>query len=166
MNKLLLGLREGALTITYNLYLNVRAVNRRLTAPTAVGVRVLAPAGDRMLLVRHRGGQFPWSLPGGGVGRHESLADAALRELREEAGCPSEARYLHGLYHSFGEGMNNYIAIFVCAPLGEPSPPVGDLEIVDARFFPIGDLPANLDPGSRRRIAEFTRDERGLYGPW
>lgn len=166
MNHVLFGLREAALTVTYNLYLTARAAGRRLTAPTAVGVRVIAPRGDEVLLVRHRGGRYPWSLPGGGVGHHESLADSALRELREEAGCDAEVAYLQGLYHSFGEGMNNFIAIFVCAPRGEARPPVADLEIVDARFFPARDLPANLDPGSRRRLEEFARGERGRYGPW
>ncbi|HMQ31390.1 MAG TPA: NUDIX domain-containing protein [Chloroflexaceae bacterium] len=166
MNHVLHGLREGALTITYNLYLAARAAGRRLTAPTAVGVRVIAPRGDEVLLVRHRGGRFPWSLPGGGVGRHESLADSAVRELREEGGCPAEVAYLHGLYHSFGEGMNNFIAIFVCTPLGEARPPAADLEIVDARFFPARDLPATLDPGSRRRLEEFARGERGVSRPW
>lgn len=166
MNQTLVGLREGALTITYNLFLAARGAGRRLTAPTTVGVRVIAPLGDAVLLVRHRGGPTPWSLPGGGVDRHESMADAALRELREEAGCPAELAHLHGLYHSFGERMSNYIAIFVCAPLGPARPPRGDLEIVDARFFPTRDLPANLDPGSRRRIEEHGRGERGRYGPW
>lgn len=166
MNQTLFGLREGALTITYNLYLSARAVGRRLTAPTTVGVRVIAPRGDEVLLVRHRGGPTPWSLPGGGVARHESVDRAALRELREEGGCPAEIAYLHGLYHSFGEGMNNFIAIFVCRPLGEARPPVADLEIVDARFFPARDLPATLDPGSRRRVEEFSGGQRGLYGPW
>jgi ADP-ribose pyrophosphatase YjhB (NUDIX family) len=166
MNPVLFGLREGALTITYNLYLTARSVSRRLTAPTSVGVRVIAPRGDAVLLVRHRGGRFPWSLPGGGGSHHESLADSALRELREEAGCPARVEHLHGLYHSFGEGMNNFIAIFVCTPLGPAVPPIADLEIVDARFFPTRDLPTNLDPGSRRRIEEYGRGERGRYGPW
>lgn len=166
MNPTLFGLREGALTITYNLYLLARGVSRRLTAPTSVGVRVLAPRDDTVLLVRHRGGQWPWSLPGGGAEHREPLADTALRELREEAGCPGEVRHLHGVFHSFAEGMNNVITVFVCNPLGAARPPVGNLEIVDARFFPVADLPASLDPGSRRRVEEYTRGQSGLYGPW
>ncbi|NTU80335.1 MAG: NUDIX domain-containing protein, partial [Chloroflexales bacterium] len=137
-----------------------------LTAPTTVGVRVLALRGDTVLLVRHRGGAWPWSLPGGGGAHHEPLARAALRELREEAGCSGEVRYLHGMFQSFADGMNDLIAIFVCAPLGEARPPVGDIEIVDARFFPVADLPATLEPGCRRRIEEYARGERGLYGLW
>ncbi|MBC8077390.1 MAG: NUDIX hydrolase, partial [Chloroflexales bacterium] len=32
-----------------------------------MGVRIVAMRGDEVLLVRHRGGRTPWSLPGGGV---------------------------------------------------------------------------------------------------
>jgi 8-oxo-dGTP pyrophosphatase MutT (NUDIX family) len=166
MNPVLVGLREGALTITYNLYLHARAVGRRLATPITVGVRVITPRDDTVLLIRHRGGRFPWSLPGGGVDRGESMADAAIRELREEAGCPTTGATLHGLFHRIEGGVSDYIATFVCLPTGEARPPMADLEIVDARFFPVRDLPANLDPGSRRRIAEHQRGERGLYAPW
>jgi ADP-ribose pyrophosphatase YjhB (NUDIX family) len=166
MNQLRIGLREGALTLAYNAILRVRAAARQLTRPTTVGVRVLVERGDELLLIRHRGGSHPWSLPGGGVDHRESLAEAAMREVREEAGCAAELRYLLGVYHSFGEGMNNYTAVFVCAPLGEPRAPVGDLEIVDARFFRRNDLPATTDAGSLRRIAEHAAGQRGVHGPW
>jgi 8-oxo-dGTP diphosphatase len=160
------GLREGALTVTYNLFLAARGLQRLLTRPVELGVRVLVPLDDQMLLVRHRGGSTPWALPGGGVERGESLAASAIREVREEAGCASELRDLHGVFDNFSRGLTNYITVFVCLPLGEARPPVGDLEIVDARFFLARDLPANLEPGSRRRIAEYARGEHGLYRPW
>jgi hypothetical protein len=62
--------------------------------------------------------------------------------------------------------MSNHVAVFVCVPLDEARPPVGDLEIVDARFFPLSDLPATTDRGSRLRIDEYLRGERGLLRPW
>jgi 8-oxo-dGTP diphosphatase len=166
MKSTLRGLREGALTLTYNTFLVARGLARRVRRPTEVGVRVLVARGDQVLLVRHRGGAAPWSLPGGGVGRNESLAGAAVREVREEAGCPVELQGLLGVYHAFFEGMSNHIAVFVCAPLAEPRPPVGDLEIVDARFFRRDALPAGIDRGSTLRIAEHARGERGLFRPW
>lgn len=166
MNPVLFGLREGALTITYNLYVGARTAARRLTAATTVGVRVIAPHGDAVLLVRHRGGRYPWILPGGGLNRGESMAAAALRELREEGGCYAEGAILHGLFHNLDHGTSDFIATFVCLPIGEARPPVADLEIIDARFFLANDLPATVDPGSRRRIAEYQRGERGLYTPW
>jgi ADP-ribose pyrophosphatase YjhB (NUDIX family) len=166
MNQTLFGLREGALTLTYNAILVARRALRQTTRPVLVGVRVLVPRRDGVLLVRHRGGPWPWGLPGGSIDRGETLAQAAVREVYEESGCRTTPSHLLGVYHSFGEGMTNIIAVLVCDPLGEASPPVGDLEIVDARFFRPGDEPARTDPGSLRRIAEHARGERGLSGPW
>lgn len=166
MNNTILGLREGALTLAYNAILVARGGFRRLTRPSQVGVRILVPRGDTVLLVRHRGGRRPWSLPGGGISRGESLVEAACREVREEACCEVTLDHMLGVYHAFYEGMSNYTIVFVCAPLGEAAAPVADLEIVDARFFPLDDLPGNTERGSLARIAEHTRGERGLVAPW
>ena len=58
----------------------------RLTRGMTLGVRVLAtdPQG-RVMLVKHTY-LAGWWLPGGGVDRGETTPDAAMRELREEAG--------------------------------------------------------------------------------
>lgn len=166
MNNTIHGLREGALTLAYNAIMVARGGYRRLARPLQVGVRVLVPRGDAVLLVRHRGGSRPWALPGGGVAKGESLEEAARREVREEAGCAVAPGHLLGVYHAFYEGMTNYTAVFVCAPLGAAAAPDGDLEIVDARFFPLRDLPANTERGSLARIAEHARGERGLVAHW
>lgn len=162
------GLHEGALTLAYNAIMHVRSLSRRLLRPTTVGVRVIAthPDDQRILLVRHRGGTRPWSLPGGGVSGGETLEAAARRELYEEAGCHGRVAALLGMYFAFGEGMSNHVAVFHCIPLGPPQPPRGDLEIVDARFFPRHDLPANTEVGSLRRIAELAAGGSGLYREW
>ncbi len=162
------GLHEAALTLTYNAIMRARSLSRSLLRPTTVGVRVVAthPDDQSVLLVRHRGGVRPWSLPGGGVDTHETLEEAAQRELREEAGCAGRVAALLGMYYAFGEGMSNHVAVFHCIPLGPAQPPRGDLEIVDARFFLRHDLPANTEVGSLRRIAELAAGGKGLYREW
>jgi ADP-ribose pyrophosphatase YjhB (NUDIX family) len=166
MNTLFYGLREGALTVAYNAIVVARGAMRRVVRPTTVGVRVVIPRGDQVVLVRHRGGRRPWALPGGGVNRFETLPEAALREAHEEAGCEARVERLLGVFHSFAEGMTNFTAVFVCTPLGEVQAPRGDLEIVDARYFSQQRLPEGTEQGSARRVAEYAAGENSMYGPW
>lgn len=162
----LVRIRERVLDLTYTLAVRVRGIARHIVRPTEVGVRVLVVQDDRVLLVRHRTGPDPWSLPGGGVKMRESLEAASYREVLEEAGCPVRVERLHGVYHYFGQGSNNYIVVFVCTPLAALRPPVGDLEIADARFFPLHAPINGTDLGSRRRIAEYLRGEAGIAREW
>lgn len=144
----------------------VRTVQRLLTRPTELGVRVLLVRGDEVALVRHRGGAHPWGLPGGGVKMGEALEAAALREVREEAGCLVRIERLHGVFYSYEQRFKNYIVVFVGTPLGDLRPPVDDLEIAAARYVAMADLPAGVDPGSRRRVSEYLRGESGLARAW
>jgi ADP-ribose pyrophosphatase YjhB (NUDIX family) len=138
----------------YALAVGLRRIMWGLRRPVMVGVRAFVVHGDTVLLVRHRAGRRPWGLPGGGVARYERLAEAARREAQEETGAAVRIERLLGIYDSFHDGMSNYIVVFVCAPLGDPHPP-RSLEIAEARFFPLGAPPADIDPGSRRRIEEY-----------
>jgi ADP-ribose pyrophosphatase YjhB (NUDIX family) len=122
--------------------------------PATVGVRAFVVRGDAVLLVRHRAGPRPWGLPGGGVARYERLAEAARREAFEETGVTVQVERLMGVYDSFHDGLSNYIVVFICAPLDEPHPP-RSLEIAEARYFPLDAPPDTIDPGSRRRMAEY-----------
>ncbi len=149
----------------YSLALRLRRRYWLLTRPTLVGVRVLVARGDEVLLVRHRSGSEPWSLPGGGVERYERLAEAARREAYEETGVQVRALRLLGVYDNFHSGTSNYVAVFAAEPLGPPRPP-RSLEIAEARFFPADALPPGVERGSRRRIAEWRSGGAGLSSLW
>jgi ADP-ribose pyrophosphatase YjhB (NUDIX family) len=137
----------------------------RLRRPLLVGVRVLIGHDGQVLLVRHRSGAAPWSLPGGGVERYERLAEAARREAYEETGAVVRIERLQGTYDNFHTGTSNYVAVFVATPLGPPRPP-RSLEIAEARYFPPERLPPGCDPGSVRRIQEWRAGETGLSRMW
>ncbi len=158
--------RDRVFTLIYNLAVWGRRQGRRLTRSIEMGVRVLVVRGDEVLLVRHRGGKKPWSLPGGGIRHYETLTVASQREVFEETGCPVLVEQLHGIFHSFGKGFSNHIVVFVCTPLGDMNPPVGDLEIAAAAFFPLTELPVGIEDGSRRRVAEYLRGEYGITAVW
>lgn len=149
----------------YQLALELRRRYWLLTRPTLMGVRVLVARGDEVLLVRHRSGAKPWSLPGGGVERYERLVEAARREAYEETGVHVRDLRLLGIYDNFQSGTSNYVAVFVAEPLGLPRPP-RSLEIAEARFFPVSALPVGLEPGSGRRIAEWRVGGTALSRLW
>ncbi len=138
---------------------HLRGAWHRLARPLTMGVRAIVvdgsdPAGPRVLLIRHSYVEG-WHLPGGGVGRGETLADAAMRELREEAGLVADrpAQPL-GIYARFRNGASDHVAVFVMTGWRGAVKPDG-VEILEARFFPLDRLPAGLSPATGRRLEEF-----------
>jgi len=163
--RLVKQIEQAALGPIYRLTIWLRSVSWRIRRPLLIGVRTLIVRDSAVLLIRHRSGKQPWALPGGGVERNERLAEAAWREAREEAGVPIRVERLLGVYERFGDGISNYIAVFVCTALGEPQPP-RSLEIAEARFFPLESPPAGTDAGTRRRVAEYLAGEHGITRIW
>lgn len=128
--------------------------------PTVVGVRVVVFDGrGHVLLVRHSYGRRAWYLPGGGAKRHENLAEAAARELREETGVDvtgeAGSLRLHGVMTNQREGKTDHIAVFVADPGTWTAHESSALEIADSGFFPLDGLPSETSPGTRRRLAEI-----------
>ncbi len=164
--KRIVNLRERTLDVLYTLAIGLRFVFWYITRPTKLGVRVLVVRDEEILLVRHRSGSEPWSIPGGGVKAGESLEAAAHREVLEEAGCPIQLERLHGIFHNFSQGYNNHIAVFIGKPLADPRQPVGNLEIAEARYVHLHALLETTDVGSRGRITEYLRGETGVTGTW
>lgn len=125
----------------------------RLFQPITLGSRCLVVDGERVLLVRHRYGTA-WHLPGGAVERGESLAEAARREVREECGLALGDLSLLHVYYNHAERKRDHVAVFVARGFtGVPRAEATEIERLE--FFPLGDLPADTSPGTRRRIEEY-----------
>ena len=111
----------------------------------AVGVACLR--GREVLLIRR--GNPPlagqWSLPGGRVEWGERVADAAIRELREETGVEAELAGLldviDGVFTSreTGEVTRHYMLVDYAARWISGEPRAGD-DAADAAFFPLDAL--------------------------
>lgn len=129
----------------------------RFARGMTLGVRgaVLNDRGE-VFLVRHS--YTPgWHLPGGGVEVGETLDEALAKELREE-GCVTltGAPVLHGVCFNRRASRRDHVAVYVVRDFvvaGEKQP---DREIVEARFFPLADLPEGTTPATRRRLEEIT----------
>ena len=102
--------------------------------------------GDlQVLLIRRKNPPFQgeWAIPGGFVGIHESLEEAALRELEEETGVRDV--YLEQLY-TFGDpdrdprGRTITVAYYALVPATAIHPHAGS-DASEARWWSVHDPP-------------------------
>jgi ADP-ribose pyrophosphatase YjhB (NUDIX family) len=141
----------------------------RIIKPRTIGVRaVLLDQDDRVALVRHSYTD-QWYLPGGGVKKGESIEAALLRELEEEVAVtnPIIERVL-GVYHSRREGKDDHIVIFAARTVSEADGSLrraDPVEIDQADWFPLNQLPASISAATSRRIVEYQQGVTGV-GVW
>jgi 8-oxo-dGTP pyrophosphatase MutT (NUDIX family) len=130
----------------------------RLTRGMTLGVRTaVIDQQGRFLLVKQTY-TAGWIFPGGGIERGENSEDSALRELEEEAAIFAKGPLqLKGIFNN-DLGMRGDHLVFYILREFEQNAFKPNMEIADARFFAIQDLPKRMDGGTRRRIAEIVQD--------
>jgi 8-oxo-dGTP diphosphatase len=116
---------------------------------------------ERVLLTKREDFEV-WCLPGGGVEADESLAEGAIREVREETGLDVELTSLVGVYSRVG-GMENdvHAILFRAKPIG------GELrlqpgETIEVTYFPFEDLPKEVLFGHKQRIMDALANVSGV----
>ena len=137
----------------------------RLLRPQTRGVKVmLFDEAGALLLVRNTYGRTDlFVLPGGGVHPFEKPGAAAAREVKEELGCGVDGLAFVSTHLSSFEGKRDTIFLYRARPHG---PVCADgVEVAEARFFALDDLPDTVSPATRRRIAEH-RGERAPDASW
>lgn len=105
---------------------------------------------QEVLLVRSWFGHQKWSLPGGGIGRTETPAEALVREVHEETGIRIAVDNLHEL-GTFKNPNPKHPYTVACFKLEIPKrlPHIAKrrrVEMLDAAWFPLGHLPSDRSP--------------------
>lgn len=113
----------------------------RNPAPTVDVLIELDGRPGTVVLIARRNPPHGWALPGGFVDYGETLADAAVREAREETGLDVE---LTALFHCYSDPARDprshtVSTVFLARAAGEP---VGADDAERAQVFALDALPA------------------------
>ena len=114
---------------------------------------VIRDEEGRILLVKHGYGRFNWELPGGGAEPGESIAETAVREVREETGLEAIADHVTGVYDELDIDFVHFV---VACHLRDPraTPRAEGTEITTCDFWPVDALPRPLSSYTERRIRD------------
>ena len=127
----------------------------------SVNVVVVNDAGE-ILMIR-RTDNDNWAVPGGAIDLGESVAQAAVRETREESGIECEITGIVGiysdpkhviLYTSNGEVRQEFSIVLTARPLsGQPTP---SSESSEVRWVPVSEVrDYTMDRSMRIRINDY-----------
>ncbi|MCA9952198.1 MAG: NUDIX hydrolase N-terminal domain-containing protein [Anaerolineales bacterium] len=116
---------------------------------------------NKILLVKRRDDNL-WAMPGGITDPGETLAETAVRELREETGISGNAAQLLGIFDSrhwhSAKKIHFYHAVFLITAADQTPHPSS--EVLAADYFAVAELPP-LSPGHHRRVPFVLRQLRG-----
>ena len=127
----------------------------------SVNVVVVNDAGE-ILMIR-RTDNDNWAVPGGAIDLGESVAQAAVRETREESGIECEITGIVGiysdpkhvlLYTSNGEVRQEFSIVLTAQPLsGQPTP---SSESSEVRWVPVSEVrDYTMDRSMRIRVNDY-----------
>ena len=127
-----------------------------------LAVNVVVIQEGKVLLTK-RNDFHVWCLPSGGVEDGESIAQAAIRETKEETGIDVELTRLVGVYSRLGgiPEVSAHAALFEARPIGgEITTQTG--ETLEVRYFSLDEIPAEIFFGHRKRIEDTLNHAQGV----
>lgn len=113
-----------------------------------------------LLLVKHT--YFSgWHFPGGGVEKGESPREAAIREVREEAGIiAKESPSIFDCYLNKMMGVDDIVSLYILKNFECQS--FKSSEILEAKWFALENLPTDLSGATKRRIHEVFYNQKKI----
>ena len=141
----------------------------RATRVVPAASAVVTDEDSRLLLAKRTDNNL-WTIPGGTMKPGETIAETAIREVKEETGIDVEVVSLVGIYsnpqhvveYSDGEVRQQFSVCFTCRPLG------GELatsdETSEVGYFSPNEIEAmDIHPSIRLRIQHFLENRPGPY---
>jgi ADP-ribose pyrophosphatase YjhB (NUDIX family) len=126
----------------------------------AVNVAVIQ---DGKILLTKRNDFHVWCLPSGGVEQGESIAEAAIRETKEETGIDIQLTRLVGVYSRLGgvPEISAHAALFEARPIG------GEIRIqpgetLEVRYFSLDEIPTEMFFGHQKRLEDAFHQVEGV----
>jgi len=125
-----------------------------------IAVNVAVIQEGKVLLTKREDFEV-WCLPSGGVEDGESLAEAAIRETKEETGVDVELTRLVGVYSRLGGIPDVHAILFTAKPIG------GELktqpgETIEVAYFSFEKLPLEMAFGHKKRISDALGGVSGI----
>jgi ADP-ribose pyrophosphatase YjhB (NUDIX family) len=118
-----------------------------------LGVNIAIIKNGTILLTKREDFEI-WCLPGGAVDPGESVAQAAIREAREETGLEVELTRLVGVYsRPRWPGPGAHIVLFAARPISSELIPDPN-EVIDIAYFSMNEIPEDLLWWNRQRIKD------------
>ena len=124
----------------------------------AVNVAVIQ---EGKILLTKREDFETWILPSGGIEEGESLAQAAIRETKEETGLDVELTRLVGVYSRLGNMSPGYMVLFAARPVGGERK-CQEGETIAVEWFAFDEIPGPLSVGHARRIRDAIEGASGV----
>ncbi len=118
-----------------------------------IGVNIAIIQNNKILLTKREDFEV-WCLPGGAVDEGESVAQAAIREAREETGLIVKLTRLIGIYsRASWLGAVTHIVSFLAKPIGGEIVP-DPQEVIEIGYFGLDEIPEDLLVWNRQRILD------------
>lgn len=118
------------------------AIPERYNTGYNIGVGGAVVQGGKLLLVRRasRHGRGNWQLPGGFIEPDETIEQAVVREIQEEAGVTAEVEAVLGLRSRYDPDNGNgiYIVLVLRPVRGEPT--ADGHEVDHAAYFTLDQI--------------------------
>lgn len=122
--------------------------------PHTKGVKCLVLHDSKVLLTKLNYGHRRWTVPGGGVRKNEPSEKAAHREVFEETGVVLTSVKQIGSYSQIIEYKNDTVDVYSGEAVS-PTILIDELEIAEAHWFPLTDLPSDRSPQTDKIIAMY-----------